>query len=91
MPLDYKSYLDSWLNFDLGGFDVLEDKEIVEPNSNNDLQANENLEIYTSTAEYERVVNTLDNLQVIGIGIVVSLGLIAGILSIKTLGYFLKW
>ena len=79
------------MNFDLGGFDVLEDKEIVEPNSNNDLQANENLEIYTSTAEYERVVNTLDNLQVIGIGIVVSLGLIAGILSIKTLGYFLKW
>ncbi|HIW21059.1 MAG TPA: hypothetical protein H9887_03450 [Candidatus Dorea intestinavium] len=69
----------------------MEDKEIVEPNSNNDLQANENLEIYTSTAEYERVVNTLDNLQVIGIGIVVSLGLIAGILSIKTLGYFLKW
>lgn len=69
----------------------MEDKEIVEPNINNDLQANENLEIYTSTAEYERVVNTLDNLQVIGIGIVVSLGLIAGILSIKTLGYFLKW
>lgn len=69
----------------------MEDKEIVEPNSNNDLQANENLEIYTSTAEYERVVNTLDNLQVIGIGIIVSLGLIAGILSIKTLGYFLKW
>lgn len=69
----------------------MDNQEHSESASNNDIQdIQEGIIMEYTTQEYEQVINYLSNQQTISICILVALGLICGLLAIKTFGDWFK-